>query len=430
LRGFVILKKGEDISTVYGKKSREAEAVEQFLLHTGFKEDEDRDDTFIKYCTKILNDMMDLDQIATEIRYTRIGKPYDFWAVDAATIEKVIPGQENPEKIKYVQVIDHIPYAFYTKDEMIFDYQNARTELQYSFYGHSYVEQAIDLVTSFINTFIYNAGYFTENKLPRGMLLIDGDASQETVESMEDYLYDVMSGNPASQWRIPIIPSGRLKSEGNNSIKFVPLNQTNKDMEYQSWLDLLVSAVCALFGSSVDDIGLHSAKSQPMIDGDSRHKYEENRSRVLGNVLGYLQAYLNRIIAKINPEYDLEFVGYEREDPREMLDIDRGELESIITLNEKRKSKGQAPLDLTKIKNPADLPLNPQIVQLWQGLQGGMSGMEDMTGMEGGEEGGDFGEENQETGETQGENDDYGNPDEPEKDFGKSLNNRSIRIIV
>jgi hypothetical protein len=438
LRGFVILKNGEDISKVYGHKSKEAETVEKFLLNTGFEQDDDREDTFTKYCNKILNDFFDLDQIATEIRYTMIGKPYDFWAVDAATIEKVIPGQENPYKIRYIQVIDHIPYAFYTKDEMIFDYQNGRTDLQYSFYGYSYVEQCIDLITAFINAFAYNSGYFTENKLPRGMLLIDGDASQETVESMEDYLYDIMSGNPSSQWRIPIIPSGRKKAEGDNTIKFVPLNSTNKDMEFQAWNDYLSSGICSVWGTSIDDIGLHSAKSQPMFEGDSKHKYEENRIRVLGNVLGYLQAYLNRIIAITFPGFRLEFVGYEKDDPKQILDIDKEEVNSYKTLNEKRKEKGLKELDFSKIKNPADLPMSQPAIQLFQYSQGGMSGMADMDGMEGmeDEEGspGDFGDgSDQEAGEApENEGEDFGGGSkaQPSGDFGKSMQNKSIRIVI
>jgi hypothetical protein len=448
LRGFVIKKKGEDISNVQGKKSKEAEIIENFLMKTGFEEDDDREDTFIKYCTKILNDMFDIDQITTEIRYTKIGKPYDFWAVDAATIEKVLPGQENPEKIKYIQVIDHIPYAFYTKDDMIFDYQNPRTELQYSFYGYSYVEQCIDLITAFINTFAYNAGYFTENKLPRGMLLIDGDASQETVEMMEDYIYDIMSGSPTSQWKIPIIPSGRQKSEGSNTIKWVPLNGTNKEMEFQQWNDYLASAVCAVWGTSIDDIGLQTSKAQPLFDGEAKHKYTENKSRVLGNILGYLQAYLNRIIAKVNENFELEFVGYEREDPKEALELDKMELETIKSLNEKREEKGLKAIDLTQIKNPADLPMNQQVVQLFMQSQGGMSGLEDAgemgdiegmdddTGEESGEEStGDFGDgSDQDAGEApDNEGGDFGDGGEaqPKGDFGKSLQrNRAIRIVV
>jgi len=187
----------------------------------------------------------------------------------------------------------------------------------------------------------------------------------------------------------------------------------------------------------VDDIGLHSQKSQPMFLGDEKHKYENNRSRVLGNVLGYLQAYLNRIISKVNPDYEIEFVGYEKDDPKEILDIDKGEVESYKTLNDKREEKG-----LPKLENAMwDIPMNPQAVQLFQSSQGGMSGMED-TGDNGddgdsGEE--DWGEpsletEGEERGEETKEDASGGENDSREKspapdyegmDFGKS-----IRIVV
>jgi hypothetical protein len=425
-RGFVILQKGEDISKASGQKSKERESMENFLMKTGFADDPYREDGFTKYCTKIVNDMLDLDQIATEIQYTRINKPFAFWAVDAATIEKVLPGQHNPENIRYAQVIDHIPYAFYTKDEMVFDFQYARTDVRYSFYGYSYVEQAIDLITGFINAFVYNSGYFTENKLPRGMLLIDGYASQETIELMEDYLYDIMSGSPSSQWRIPIVPSSSQRGESGAQIKFVPMNGTNKEMEYQNWLDLLISAVCALFGVSIDEIGLHTQKSQPLFNTDNRPIIEESRSRVLSNILGHIQSYLNRIIEKANPDYRMEFVGYERENPKEVLDLDRGEVESYKTLNEKREEKGFGKLDAEW----ADIPLNPQAVQLFQAarqgaMPGGMPGLQDMEEGEDGESA--WGEAGPDGAGAGGEE---AAPDNGGGDFGKSLRKEGIRIVI
>jgi hypothetical protein len=397
IRGFVVLKKGEDLSKASGKKSAEREAIEHFLLHTGFKDDLDRDDDFVKYCTKIIRDILEIDQIATEIQYTRIGKPHAFWAIDAATIERVLPGQyNNPANFKYAQVIDGIPYAFYTKDQLIFDYQNPRTDLDYSFYGYSYVEQAIDLITSVINTFAYNAGFFTENKLPRGMLLIDGDADQETVEMMEDYICDIMSGNPSSQWRIPIIPSGIKKGEG-GGIRWQSLTGTNKEMEYQNWMEFLTSGVLSLFGSSVDDLGLQIQKAQPIVERDSKPKIESSKSAILGHTLSYLQSYINKIIERVNPAFGIEFVGYERDDPQQILELDKGEIESWKTLNEKRVEKGAERIDITKVKNPADLPMNDKAVQLWTSQQG-LGGMMD-PGMEG--EDGEDGED-AEMGETDG----------------------------
>jgi hypothetical protein len=424
-RGFVILKKGEDVSKASGKKSSEREKIEKFLLNTGAVYDPDREDNFIKYGAKITRDALEIDQLATELQYTRGGDPFAFWAVDAATIEKVLPGQENPDGVKYVQVIDHIPYAFYTKDELIFDFQNPRTDIQYSFYGYSYVEQAIDLVTSVINAFTYNSGFFTENKLPRGMLLIDGQASQTTIEMMEDYLAEIMSGTPSSQWRVPIIPSGMKKGEG-GGIRWESLAGTNKDMEFTGWIDYLNSGVTSIFGTSLEDLGIHSQKAQPVWENSKEPEIKSTKSQILGDMLSFLQSYLNRIIEKVNPDYEIEFVGYERDDPKQIADIDKVQVETWKPLNVLMKEKGLPPLKYEW----ADIPLNPQAVQLFQGSQTG-SGMEDVEGMKGGEgQEGEGGVEDSEAWnniegeageEAQGE----------DFDFGKSLNkHRTIRITV
>ena len=46
------------------------------------------------------------------------------------------------------------------------------------------------------------------------------------------------------------------------------------------------------------------------------------------------------------------------------------------TVNEKRAEKGLEPIDLSKVENPADLPMNVQLVQLYQSqnAQDGMDG--------------------------------------------------------
>jgi len=436
-RGYVVLKKGDDIFKATGQKSKKRDEIEQFLKTTGVVEDPNREDTFIKYSTKIIRDMLEIDQIATEIQYNRGREPIAFWGIDSATIEKVVPGQDNPDDIAYVQVINHIPYAFYKKDELIFDFQNPRTDIRYSFYGYSYVEQAIDLVTSVINAFTYNAGFFTENRLPRGMLLIDGDASQETVAAMEGFLEEVLSGSPAKQWKIPIIPSGIKKSEAGNSIKFVELHGKNKEMEFMGWLDYLHSGVASIFSTTLEDLGIHSQKSQPIWDGNKEPVIKLTKGLILGDTLSFYQDYVNRIIEKFYPDYQLEFVGYEKDDPKELVDIDKAEMESYKTLNEKREEKG-----LKKLEHEwADIPLNPQAAQLYRearmgggmedmgdmGMMGAMPGFEDEGGMEGagtepdeggqdfdGLSGGDFG-----SGVT---------PEGTEKSFTKTGN--TIRVVI
>ena len=370
LRGFVIHKKGEDVVKAAGLESEERKIIESFLLNTGFAADPDRDG-FIGYCKKIIRDLLEIDQSATEICYTRSGVPCAFWAVDGATIEKVLPGQENPYGIRHVQVISGIPQAYYPEGHLIFECQNPRSDVRYSFYGYSVVEQAIDLVTGMINAFAYNAGFFTENKLPKGMLLLDGNASQETVEQMEDYLCDIMSGSPSNQWRVPIIPAGTGKGGDPNAIKWVSLAGTNREMEFQGWLDFLTSAVVSLFGCSMEELGLHSSKSQPLFERNTIPEIEAAKSLVLGDTLSFLQGYLNKIISIAFPEYELEFTGYERDDPKAVLDIAKGELDAYKTLNEVREEKG---LPRLEAQWADECPANPQFVQLYQAAQGGGMG--------------------------------------------------------
>lgn len=410
LRGFVVKKIGEDVIKAAGQKSTERETIERFLLNCGFEESSDRDN-FNRFCTKIVRDVLEIDQVATEILYTRAGKPYAFCAVDGATIEKIMPDQDNPYDIKFVQLIDNIPTAYYPEGTLIFDYQNPRTDVEHPFYGYSYVEQAIDLITSSINAFTYNAGFFTENKLPRGMLLLDGNASQETVEQMEDYLADIMSGTTANQWRVPILPAGNGTGGESNSIKWVQLGGTNREMEFQGWLDFLVSGIVSLFGCSMEELGLHSSKSQPVFERNTAPEIEASKSLVLGDMLAFLQQFINRIIKKVFPGYEIEFVGYERDDPQQVLSLAKQELESYKTLNEVRKEKGLPPL---KAKWADECPANPQFVQMYQASQ--MSGeMEDMEYEDGSDEA-DFG------GEDNGGDSGDEEIDATEGDFGSDEN--------
>lgn len=398
-RGFVIKKKittdANKNNRVSAKEKERIQELEAFLLNTGDIDDAGRTDDLDKYVSKILRDLCQLDQIATEIQRTKNGKMCAFWAVDPATIEIVISQDAIESGIKYIQVVDNIPYAFYKENDFIFDCMNPRTDIERSGYGYSIVEQAIDLITSSINTFVYNAGFFTENKVPRGFLLLNGDADSDEVEMMEDYLANMMSGSPSSQWIVPIIPSGKNEGgEGSRRIEWINLQGTNREMEFQAWFDLQLSGIVGLFGLSMEDLGLHSQKSAPLIGADLSPKIETSKSLVLGDMLSFLQKHFNKILGYKDDNYVLEFVGYERDDPKVILDMDKEEVASFKTLNEKREERGYKKLDFTKIKNPADLPMNPQVLQAWQGLQqgdednemGGEDGMDDVEMQEGGED--------------------------------------------
>lgn len=360
-RGFVISRRN-------GKQKdndEEAERIKELILNTGSYEDSTRDD-FIRYTIKLVRDLLTLDQIATEIQYNKKDEVCAFFAVDAGTIERVLPEKDwennkelNPNNYEYLQIIDGTPVAGYTTDTMIFDFANPRTDIYHSMYGYSYVEQAVDLITSNIHAFSYNMGNFTENKLPKGMLLVNGDLNEEQVSMMEDCIAEVMSGSPLNQWRIPVIPSGQKDGGG---IEWKEINGKNREMEFQQWLDYLTSGVVALFGCSMDELGIQSQKSQAMFENGGGDRIAASKSLILGDILSFLESYINKIIKKINPDYRFEFVGYEIADPKAEADLIKTKVESVMTLNEARQVIG-----LEKIEEDwGNVPLNVQAVQMYQ----------------------------------------------------------------
>jgi hypothetical protein len=452
-RGFRIRsrKAVEDKRDMTDAEKKESRHLADFFLHTGNVDDPNRTDDLDKYATKIIRDIYQLDQISTELQRTRGGEICAFWAIDTATIEVALPNTERSTGIKYAQVINNVPYAYYERDDLIFDCMNPRTDIEKAGYGYSIVEQAIDLITSSINTFMYNAGFFMENKLPRGILLLNGSADQDEIEDIEDYIANLMSGPPTSQWRVPIIPTGRSKSAENGNgrlFEWVNLQGTNKEMEFQSWFDLQLSGIVAMFGKSMEELGLHSQKSQPLLGVNVEPRMEASKRLGLGDLLTFLQKHFNQILQYKNPAFVFEFVGYEKDDPKLTSDLDRVEVDTWKTLNEKRAEKGAEPIDITKVKNPADLPMNVQAVQLWQSQQGmvGMGGGSDSpfdTGDDDFEEdaGGEEEEGEEESGgseqsesETESAGDNDWNEIETEHGGGaikKSLGSRgAVRIVI
>jgi hypothetical protein len=439
-RGFCIKKRdmGPDDKMTEAEQAR-AKELSKFLLKTGDAKDPERKDDLNKYTTKILRDLFQLDQISCELQYTRDRKEIcAFWAMDTATIEVALP---NDEEIGYVQVVYNVPHAYFTGEELIFDCMNPRTDIEKAGYGYSLVEQAIDLITSAINTFMYNAGFFQENKLPRGIMLLQGDADPDVVEEIEDYIVNAMSGPPSNQWRIPIIPSGRGDGGGGDErrrIDFVNLQGNNKEMEFQSWFDLQLSGIVSLFGESMESLGLHSQKSQPLISADTAPKSEATKSQILGDVLGFLQNHFNQILEKKDPDYEFEFVGYEKDDPNLKMQMDKTEVETYKSIDEKRAEMGLEPFN----KKWSSVPLNPYVIQLLQSEEGGMFGPGCDEDMEGGEDegeedaGGSPDDENADTGEGDTEGGGSG-WDEIESrqngggdPVGKSLNKRQFMRIV
>jgi hypothetical protein len=385
-RGFQVRLKDTG-KPITGSVADYIKTLTNFFMNTGFGPDPERQDDIVHFCMKVVRDYLTIDQIATELQRT-VGKDvFAFWDIDPATISRVTEeGYNGDDSIRFIQEISQIPTAYYTIDDLIFDYGNPRSDIEYCGYGYSRVESALRLIIAQINTFSYQASALTEDNLPRGMLMLNGDADLQDVEEIEDYIIDVMSGGPMSKWKIPIIPSGTDSEGKSNSVQWVNFRNTNREMEYTEWTHMLWSAVAALFGTDLEEIGIKTNSSTPLIGDNTDPRTQETKSRLLSTILGFIEGHLQKILDKVDDRFDFEFVGYERKDEKKEADLLSAQLSTYTSIDDIRKSKGLVPYN----KPWSQMPLSQYTVQMetaaqqQQEMQSYQSGS-DTSGKEGSE---------------------------------------------
>ena len=351
-KGFSITLKDKNVQVTPEQKARITQ-LENFFLNCGFNKDNERG-SLLRFMKKGIRDLLTLDQITTEIQYRVDGTPFAFWTIDPATIYRHAQTSID-DNIDFIQMIDCLPVAEFTSNQLIFDIMNPRSDIEHSLYGYSYVEQAIELITAMINSFTYNQGNFISDNLPRGAILINGDPDQKNVEIISDYIINMMS-DPSQKWRIPVFPSG----DENGTIQWVSFQKGNRDMEFTEWTNRLWTSVTALFGTDLEELGIRVNTGTSVIPENPEARFKASKSRVLDDVLSFFQDHFQHILDLIDNRFCFEFIGAEQNDLKLQNECRTNKLSTCYTTNELRKEEGLPAID----KEWANVPLNPQLVIL------------------------------------------------------------------
>ncbi len=368
--------------------------LEQFIMNCGRSEKNpysrvQRDD-FENFLRKIVRDSLVLDACTAEIVPDQMGIPYEFYAVDAATVRIAsdnryassspnasfhdrngfVPdmptrflglyegrryGEENGGKpIRYVQVLNGQIENVYSDDELMFGVRNPRSDIYTQGYGFGELESAITIITSFLNAELYNSKFFTSGSSPKGILNMKGD--NFTPDSLEGFKrqWHSMAAGVENAWRTPI-----LQSEG---IEWIDLHRSNSEMEFGKWMEYLLRVICGVYLIDPSEINfdLHSGSSNatPMFESSQEWKIKASRDRGLKPLLRFLAKMINTsIIDKIDDHFTLEFVGLDELSENEKHEMLVEQISSYMTLNEARRT-----LDLPDLPG-GDVPMNPVYMQ-------------------------------------------------------------------
>lgn len=354
-------------------------SVEEFMHNCGstniYRSGERRDnfDILIRKCMK---DSLTYDQMCWEIVPDRIGRPAEFWAIDAATIRIAQPSIQNfdvddgRDIVKYVQVYQGQIRHTYTFQEMAFCIRNVDSNIKMNGYGHSELESLISIVTSILWAEEYNKRFFSQGQMINGILNFkDSNIPQEQLEAFRRQ-WLALSQSVTNAHKMPVFSA-------KGGMEFVNLHTSNRDMEFNGWLEFLVKITTALYLIDPAEVNFDyrgASESAPLFETSPEAKLKHSRDKGLRSLLNFIEQKVNfHIIQELDPSLYFEFVGIDMKDEQEIVNIRASEVASYKKVDEVREEAGLPPLGKDnggqEIANPTIIQFKLQQQQLQQQQQ-------------------------------------------------------------
>lgn len=369
--GFIIQKKsygnrmGKKQVKMTRQESKAADDLADFICNCGQDSNKWHADDFETFTHKYMDDSFTMDQGTAEIIRSMQGEIVEFFATDGATYRIADTYDEdnysnnyvkrqavNGYLPSYVQVWNGQIHAEYYPWELMFGIRNPKTDIRKNGYGTSELEEMISTVTSILNSDFYNANFFKVGSSPKGILRVHGQVNQAKIDEFRNQWQTQVAG-VLNMHKIPILHAEKAD--------FVPMQMTNKDMEFGNYQDFLIKLACAIFKIDPSEIGFPmsgSSTSKPLFEGNNEARLEYSRDKGLAPAVRKFKSFLNKwIVSEKDPRFEIVFNGLKTDDAEDELDNDIKSAQNIETLNEVRKRRDLPPLQF------GDMPLNPVYAQ-------------------------------------------------------------------
>jgi hypothetical protein len=339
-------------------------------------------DNFSNFVAKLTRDSLTMDSAAIETEYKRDkSKGMDgMYAVDGATIRLCNEeGYQGDDELFALQVAQGQIRAAYTYDDLIYVPRNPRTDVMVGGYGMSETELLVKVVTGFLNAMTYNNKYFDSNAIPKGLLHLSGDYSQDDMSAFKRYWNSMVKGiNNA--WTLPVMVSKNQESKASFENFGVDVNE----MMFSKWMTFLTSIICAIYGMAPDEINFESFTNgaSSLSGSDTEEKLINSKDKGLRPLLSYFEdVFSDYVVAEFSDKYLFRWSGLDETDAKQQWD----EETTLLTWGEARKVRGWDEIKDEVLNNA---PLNQNLMGAY--MQSIASSSEDYGNPDGG---GDFGQD-------------------------------------
>lgn len=317
-----------------------------------------RRDNFSGFMGKMVRDslVMDSAPIETEYKRNRALGMDGFYAVDGATIRLCNEdGYKGDDEIFALQVVQGNLRTAYTFNDLIYVPRNPRTDVLQGGYGMSETELLVSTVTGFLNAMAYNQKFFDSNAIPKGLLHLSGDYSQDDLNSFKRYWNSMVRGiNNA--WTLPVMVS----KNGESKATFENFGVDVNEIMFAKWMTFLTSIICAIYGIAPDEINFESftAGASSLSGDDTEEKLINSKDKGLRPLLAHFEdLFTDYIVSDFGDKYEFRWTGLDEKSP----DQQWLEEQALLTFNEARKAR-----NWDEIKEDwADAPLNNAMMQAW-----------------------------------------------------------------
>jgi len=238
-----------DIVTIDGESQANVEVVHQ-IKHL-LRDPNTRMDSWRSFIEPVVEDILVLDQGCIEKELTvgaRAGRSTNpiknLWPKDGSRIafDPAWDGS-NLKKPRYFEYDDTGKVvADYKNEEMVVIVANKVT---YSPLGLSPLEVLAETIEADLRAAKYNNN-IVEQATPPGIIDLGEGVRPDQVDAFKSYWEGEIAGK--SQTAI---------TGGGKGVKWIPMAQSNRDMQFMEWQIYLARKICAVFGVQPQDIGLN-----------------------------------------------------------------------------------------------------------------------------------------------------------------------------
>lgn len=361
--GFQVRLRDKD-ATASKAELKEIAALQGFFINCGWEDNPRKRlklhrDHFSGFMAKLVRDSLTMDSmpIETEFKRNRDLGMDGLYAVDGATIRLCTEqGYQGDDEIFALQLIQGRIRAAYSHDDLIYIPRNPRTDVLSAGYGLSETELLIRVVTGFLNAFSYNTKYFDSNAIPKGILHLSGNYTEEDINGFKRY-WNAMVKGVSNWWTLPVMVSKDQESKAS----FENLGADVDEMLFARWMTFLTSIICAIYGMSPDEINFESFNTgkSSLSGDDTEEKIANSKDSGLEPVLSYYEnIFTDYVISDFAAKYEFAWTGRTKEDPKQSFE----EVKLCNTVNELRASRGEEAAEGAW----GDAPLNPVLIPVWQ----------------------------------------------------------------